>query len=390
MRYYVKINRKGYPVSGSLVYTKSKPNNGRWFELERICPNEDGLCIQPLKPAGYFQKLKYYYVTDECCHPIAGSNIVAYCPPTGNYFEYFPACLINPCPPIPPISLCYCYNIESDTTSGITINWVECKGGPGFYTTNSLLLPYQICAQEDSIVITSSDPYTITGGTSLCTTSSFCKTCLCYDLEVPSGILNTPLSYLDCNGNPGSVLPGERVAKCITQITNLGDGTATPLGTTCTNFFDCVIPPPLVPKRCTWDNVIGTGYAIDEQMGDIEAFNAPYIYQLLDFTVDGVQYATGQTLTVATVGEIVVGLGLDGNIYLMNISDWMNTIGVPGFEFHDNMRVIDTPDTSTVYTIHILRLGPGGGGGNYYYSSQYGFSPFGPTITYGSYSCSII
>jgi len=45
MRYYVKINRKGYPVSGSLVYTKSRPNNGRWFELERICPNEDGLKV---------------------------------------------------------------------------------------------------------------------------------------------------------------------------------------------------------------------------------------------------------------------------------------------------------------------------------------------------------
>lgn len=98
MRYYVKIDRKGHPVSGSLVYTKSKPNNGRWFELERICPNEDGLCIQPSKPAGYFQKIKYYYVTDECCHPIAGSNIAAYCPPTGNYFEFFPTCLIKPCP----------------------------------------------------------------------------------------------------------------------------------------------------------------------------------------------------------------------------------------------------------------------------------------------------
>ena len=154
MRYYIKIDRKGYPVSGSLVYTKSKPNNGRWFEIERICPNEDGLCIQPPKPDGYFQRLKYYYVTDECCHPIAGSNIVAYCPPTGNYFEYFPTCLINPCPTNPPLSATVivleniiCYGGEASLE-------VMAEGGFPPYTGTGV---FKVLAGNQEFIVTDSE-----------------------------------------------------------------------------------------------------------------------------------------------------------------------------------------------------------------------------------------
>lgn len=142
-------------------------------------------------------------------------------------------------------------------------------------------------------------------------------------------------------------------------------------------------------RRCTFSGGPGGGpggFSIDDNMNDLPTFGLPYIYELLDFTVDGVQYASNQILSITSVSQIVFGTGLDSNTYLMNISDWMNTIGVPGFEFHDNMRVIDTPASTTTYTIHIRRLGPGGGPNDYYYT-QNGFSLFTISNRYGLYSC---
>ena len=53
------------------------------------------------------------------------------------------------------------------------------------------------------------------------------------------------------------------------------------------------------------------------------------------------------------------------------------------------MRVIDTPDISTIYTIHIQRQPGGGGFCDYYYSND-GFSIFNPTNFYGLYDCTTI
>lgn len=395
MRYYVKLNNKGYPIPRTLVHHYNIPKIGRWFEVDIVEKDpSSGFCLQPPSPpSGYNQIIKHYYLVDDSCQPVTGSNISAYCPPVGHYIEYFPSCLICnvPPPPPPPLSISVyiiepilCYGGEA-TLQVVAEGGYPPYTGTGVFTTLAGSVTYSVTDSHNDTVSTSIvisqpnilaiqnvtyTPIAVNGGTtSLSIVSTGGIVPYRYSLNgityVPNPIDNVTagnytLYVKDANG-------------CIASI---------PL--------DITQPPLLIPKRCTWNNVIGTGYAIDRTMGDIGAFGVPYIYQLLDFTVDGVQYATGQTLTVATVGEIVVGLGLDGNIYLMNISDWMNTIGVPGFDFHDNMRVIDTPDTSTVYTIHIRRLGPGGGPGNYFYSSQYGFSPFGPTITYGSYSCSII
>lgn len=159
MRYYVKLDMKGYPVSGSLVYTMSRPNNGRWFELERICPNEDGLCIQPDRPEGYLQKVKYYYVTDECCHPIAGSNIAAYCtPPTGNYFEFFPSCLIKICPPFSAgviiLDAILCYDGEA-TVKVVAVGGVPPYTGTGIFTISAGTTIYTVTDSEGTTVTTS-------------------------------------------------------------------------------------------------------------------------------------------------------------------------------------------------------------------------------------------
>ena len=86
------------PVPNSLVYSDAMPKMGRWYELIKPCRDCDGFCIQMNKPQGYFQEVKYYYTMDEFCHPIAGSNVSAYCRPSpGRFMEYFPTCLINPC-----------------------------------------------------------------------------------------------------------------------------------------------------------------------------------------------------------------------------------------------------------------------------------------------------
>ncbi len=98
MRYFVKLDKNQHPVPGSLVYNTTIPKKGKWFEIIKPCLDEDSHCIQSPKPEGYFQKLKFYYLTDCDCQPIAGSNVSAYCKPTtGNYIEYFPTCLIKPC-----------------------------------------------------------------------------------------------------------------------------------------------------------------------------------------------------------------------------------------------------------------------------------------------------
>lgn len=113
MRYFVKLDRNNIPVPNSLVFATKKPNTGRWMEIHRMCKDEECRCIPEQKPEGYYQKVKYYYVTDEYCTPIPGSNISAYClPQPGNFYEFYPPCLINVCPPIPPI--------ETVTVCGVT------------------------------------------------------------------------------------------------------------------------------------------------------------------------------------------------------------------------------------------------------------------------------
>ena len=128
MRYFVKLDVKGTPVSGSLVYATRKPSRGRWYELDKLCTDEEGHCIQPEKPYNYFQKYKFYYLTDECCQPIAGSNVNAYCVPTGNYYEFFPTCLLRQeCPP--PLEIHVVINGEIICYGGTTTYSVTASGG---------------------------------------------------------------------------------------------------------------------------------------------------------------------------------------------------------------------------------------------------------------------
>lgn len=63
----------------------------------------------------------------------------------------------------PPIA-CYCYTVESATTSGITIAWIDCNGTPNSVSYLSLPDLWNGCAQEGSVIVRCIEPYTITGG----------------------------------------------------------------------------------------------------------------------------------------------------------------------------------------------------------------------------------
>ena len=131
MRYFVKLDRKGIPVPNSLVFATKKPNSGRWMEIYKMCKDEECRCIPEETPNGYYQKVKYYYVTDEYCTPIPGSNISAYClPQPGNFYEFYPPCLVNPCDQPTTTSTTTSTTSTTSTTTTTTFN---INGNNSFY-----------------------------------------------------------------------------------------------------------------------------------------------------------------------------------------------------------------------------------------------------------------
>jgi hypothetical protein len=73
-----------------------------------------------------------------------------------------------------------------------------------------------------------------------------------------------------------------------------------------------------------------------------------HIFTLESLTINGLSYTAGQTFTVNAPSGLLVGLGLDGiTNYIMNISDWMNSILPDDFEAHDDLTTIDHPEGST-------------------------------------------
>lgn len=129
MRYFIKLNSKGVPVNNSLVFATRKPRVGRWMEIYKMCKDEECRCIPEDAPKGYYQKVKYYYTVDDDCTPIPGSNISAYClPQPGNFFEFYPPCLINPCDQ-PTTST----TTSSTTTSTTTTTTANINSNLSFY-----------------------------------------------------------------------------------------------------------------------------------------------------------------------------------------------------------------------------------------------------------------
>jgi len=77
----------------------------------------------------------------------------------------------------------------------------------------------------------------------------------------------------------------------------------------------------------------------------------PYTFTLNSLSINGVEYSSGETLTIPNLGSLLTGYGFDGSVYVTNIVDWLNNI-IPtetNLTFYDNMSVFDMPINSSFY-----------------------------------------
>jgi len=115
-------------------------------------------------------------------------------------------------------------------------------------------------------------------------------------------------------------------------------------------------------------------------------------FKLISMKLNGTEYVTGISpiLTLNSTASLNIGVGLDGNTYVMNVSDWLNTFAVgSGFIFHDNMRVIDYPYSGATLYIKVELTDSTGQsfGGSYVYDSNNGFSFDGGASWAGTFTC---
>lgn len=118
--------------------------------------------------------------------------------------------------------------------------------------------------------------------------------------------------------------------------------------------------------------------------------NFPYTFTLNSLNINGIDYASGQVLTLNSNAELQVGVGLDGRSYFMNVVDWLNNI-IPSSTkvvFYDDMNVIDAP-VGTLFSISITLSWYDGIGGlltsqNYFYT-HIGFAISEVGLVQGAY-----
>jgi hypothetical protein len=90
-----------------------------------------------------------------------------------------------------------------------------------------------------------------------------------------------------------------------------------------------------------------------------EWYQFPYEFQLVSMVLNGVEYASNETLTINSYGDLNFTNSLFNEPnYPQNINEWLNSIpGVSdaGFVFYDNMQTIDMPASDSTYVINIRR-----------------------------------
>ena len=75
----------------------------------------------------------------------------------------------------------------------------------------------------------------------------------------------------------------------------------------------------------------------------------PYVFNLINLTIDGIDYSSGENLTINNFGELTTGIGFDGSIYVTNIVDWLNSIIAPvnsNLILYDGMNRLDRLSTT--------------------------------------------
>jgi len=224
------------------------------------------------------------------------------------------------------------------------------------------------------------------------TTTTTCP-CVGYDITARKGAA-VSYSYLPCgatkeiieylNTDPTRIICTQRGS-----IPQLIAGNASILPTN----PECCTPTTTIPvntQRCTADN---SYFGVEQprpNAGNYAWTYFPMSFKLNSMKLNGTEYVTGITpiLTINSPNDLHIGTGIDGNSYVMNMSDWLNTLAVGSrFTFYDNMRVIDYPYANATLYIEIEFTDSTGASGIYLYDSLNGFSYDGGYTFVGTYTC---
>jgi hypothetical protein len=96
--------------------------------------------------------------------------------------------------------------------------------------------------------------------------------------------------------------------------------------------------------------------------------DSQYTFTLISLNINGVEYASGQTLTINNPADLELGIGLDGRTYYTNTVDWVNSF-IPsstGLVFYDDFNTVDHPE-NMLFQIVIQDAPSGYAPGVYYY-----------------------
>lgn len=127
---------------------------------------------------------------------------------------------------------------------------------------------------------------------------------------------------------------------------------------------NCTGPEPIQATYSCSAIVNGTpksSYKMERNWFDDQSPFPPlgvYSFELIDLILDGVQFSSGESITISAPDDLVVGPGVSGGIFIQNINDWLNSItGVndAGFIFHDDMSTIFSPISASTYRVVIQR-----------------------------------
>lgn len=89
--------------------------------------------------------------------------------------------------------------------------------------------------------------------------------------------------------------------------------------------------------------------------------------------LNGVEYGSNQTLDVIAPGDLLAGIGIDGNAYIMNLSDWVTSLMPDGFEMKDNGLCFNVPADATFFIEIEYIDGASGFSSNIYQYKNKGF-----------------
>ncbi len=199
------------------------------------------------------------------------------------------------------------------------------------------------------------------------------------------GTTPTSFNYIDINGEEATyalILPTQSVRVCGRSVTDFTDAIIENLSR-CSTCFNNPIE-----TRCT---ATGTGLPGSGNYYQMERtwINPSYTFTLNSLILDGVEYASGETITLSASTLNIAVSTIDGLVYVQSLNDWLNSIpgvSAAGWTFYDDMHTIDRPSASSVYYIQIESLSSGIPN-NYWYTSLYGFGIQAFDTQDGTYAC---